>query len=128
VAGIAKARTQGEFSDTEVKSSEERFFLPGRQNPVVFQRSSKALKILVSIRDEAHRFAITYHRNLREKSSLASELDLVFGLGPAKKKALLKRFKDLSEIRDAKVEDICEVKGITEALAERILEQLRQIR
>jgi excinuclease ABC subunit C len=65
LVGIAKARTKGEFSDQEVRSSEERFFLPGRQNPVIFATNSEALRILTGIRDEAHRFAITYHRKLR---------------------------------------------------------------
>jgi excinuclease ABC subunit C len=74
VVGLAKARTDSDFSSSEVRGSEERFFLPGRQNPVIFKTSSEAFRILVSIRDEAHRFAITYHRKLRESTSLESEL------------------------------------------------------
>jgi excinuclease ABC subunit C len=65
VVAMAKARTEKDFTDAEVKSSEERFFLPGRQNPVMFLRNLKALQILVHLRDEAHRFAITFHRQKR---------------------------------------------------------------
>jgi excinuclease ABC subunit C len=65
IVAMAKARTEKSFESSEVKGSEERFFLPGRQNPVMFLRNLKALHILVHLRDEAHRFAITYHRKKR---------------------------------------------------------------
>jgi excinuclease ABC subunit C len=65
VVAMAKARTEKAFDSAEVKSSEERFFLPGRQNPVMFLRNLKALQILIHLRDEAHRFAITFHREKR---------------------------------------------------------------
>lgn len=124
VVGLAKARTDSDFKSSEVRGSEERFFLPGRQNPVVFKTSSEAFRILVSIRDEAHRFAITYHRKLREASSLESELDLVPGLGPVKKKTLLSVFSSVDEIRSADVEKIAELKGFNRASAEVLLEEL----
>lgn len=126
IVGLAKARTQGEFSDVEVKSTEERFFLPGRANPVTFRSNSEALHILVGIRDEAHRFAITYHRKLRESTSLESELDLVIGLGEKRKRELLKKFQGIEEIRSASVEEIAEIKGFNRVLAERILLQLNE--
>ena len=81
VVGMAKARVKGSFEDDEVSGTEERFFLPGRQNPVTFAKNADALNILVSLRDEAHRFAITYHRKLRDQKSLGSELDLVGWIG-----------------------------------------------
>jgi excinuclease ABC subunit C len=65
VVAMAKARTESAFDSSEIKSSEERFFLPGRQNPVLFLRNPKALQILVHLRNEAHRFAITFHRQKR---------------------------------------------------------------
>lgn len=127
IVGLAKARVQGEFSDQEVLSSEERFFLPGRQNPVVFKTNSEAFYILTGIRDEAHRFAITYHRKLREATSLESELDLVVGLGEKRKKDLLRVFPSVEAIRAAEVEEIAAVKGFNRVLAERILLQLAEL-
>lgn len=127
IVGLAKARVQGEFSDQEVLSSEERFFLPGRQNPVVFKPNSEAFFILTGIRDEAHRFAITYHRKLREATSLESELDLVVGLGEKRKKDLLRVFPSVEAIRAAEVEEIAAVKGFNRVLAERILLQLAEL-
>jgi len=126
VVGLAKARVKGEFSDQEVLSSEERFFLPGRQNPIVFAPGSEAFQILVGIRDEAHRFAITYHRKLRESTSLESELDFVVGLGEKRKRALLQKFAGLEEIRSATVDEIAAVKGFNRVLAERVLLQLNE--
>lgn len=124
VVGLAKARVQGEFTDKEVESTQERFFLPGRQNPVIFNRSSEALNILVGIRDEAHRFAITYHRKLREASSLESELDHISGLGEKRKKLLLDKFKTVDQIREADPKEISELSGFNEDLAERVLVEL----
>ncbi len=127
VVGLAKARVKGEFSDSEVKQTEERIFIPGRQNPVIFPRGSEALHILVGIRDEAHRFAITYHRKLRENRGLESELDAVTGLGEKRKKALLKRFESVDQLRLASSGEIAELPGFNLVLAERILLHLNEI-
>lgn len=128
VVGLAKARTDSDFKSTEVRGSEERFFLPGRANPVLFKVGSEAFRILVGIRDEAHRFAITYHRKLRESTSIESELDQlpVTGLGPAKKKALLQKFSSVDAIREAKVEDVASVKGFTVETARALIDALRK--
>lgn len=126
VAGLAKARTERDFQKSEVESTEERFFLPGRQNPVIFKSNSEALHILAGIRDEAHRFAITYHRKLRENTSLESELDYVVGLGEKRKKALLTHFSSIEAIKAADVEEIAKLKGFHRVLAERILLQLNE--
>jgi excinuclease ABC subunit C len=126
VVGLAKARTLGKFDDAEITKSEERVFIPGRQNPVTFGASSAALQILVGIRDEAHRFAITYHRKLRENRSLESELDAVTGLGEKRKKYLLKRFANLDELKFASSQEIAELPGFNIVLAERILLQLNE--
>jgi excinuclease ABC subunit C len=74
VVGLAKARTESDFKSSEVKSSQERIFIPGRKNPIPLLPHMGAYKLLVHIRDEAHRFAIMYHRNLRSKRSLGSDL------------------------------------------------------
>lgn len=124
VVGLAKARVKGDFTDQEINQTEERFYLPGRQNPVMFRNNSEAHHILVGIRDEAHRFAITYHRKLRESSSLESELDYVVGLGEKRKQALLKRFESVDDIRIATVEEIAALPTFNRVLAERILLQL----
>jgi excinuclease ABC subunit C len=126
VVGLAKARTLGDFTDAEITGSEERFFLPGRQNPVIFRPNTEAHHILVGIRDEAHRFAITYHRKLREATSIESELDLVIGLGEKRKKELLKAFSDVQAIKAADAEEIAKIKGFNRVLAERILLQLNE--
>ncbi|KYG60860.1 excinuclease ABC subunit C [Bdellovibrio bacteriovorus] len=126
VVGLAKARTESDFQKQEVESTEERFFLPNRSNPVIFKHNAEALHILTGIRDEAHRFAITYHRKLRESSSLESELDYVVGLGEKRKKVLLTRFNSIDEIKGAVPEEIATLKGFNRVLAERILLQLNE--
>lgn len=126
VVGLAKARTESDFQKAEVESTDERFFLPGRQNPVIFKNNSEAQHILVGIRDEAHRFAITYHRKLREGTSLESELDYVVGLGEKRKKTLLTQFNSIDEIRMAEPSEIAKLKGFNRVLAERIILQLNE--
>lgn len=126
VVGLAKARTQSNFQQQEVAATEERFFLPGRQNPVIFKNNAEALHILAGIRDEAHRFAITYHRKLREATSLESELDMIVGLGEKRKKTLLTAFSSIEAIKEADPEEIAELKGFNRVLAERILLQLNE--
>lgn len=126
VVGLAKARTQSDFQGPEVKATEERFFLPGRSNPVIFKNNTEAYHILVGIRDEAHRFAINYHRKLRDSQSMESELDLVVGLGEKRKRELLEKFGSVEDIRTVMPEEIALLKGFNRVLAERILLQLNE--
>jgi excinuclease ABC subunit C len=125
VAGLAKARTLSEFEDKEIDSSQERFYLPGRVNPVTFHTNSEAYRILVSLRDEAHRFAITFHRKLRENSSLHSVLDDIKGLGETRKKKLLEKFENIEVLRRSTIDDIAEISGFNRELAASILDQLK---
>ncbi|MHB8830075.1 MAG: helix-hairpin-helix domain-containing protein, partial [Syntrophales bacterium] len=104
--------------------SEDRVFLPGRKDPVYLSRWPAAFFLLQRIRDEAHRFAITYHRKLRQKGELQSLLDKIPGIGPARKKALLVHFGDLGKIRQASVEDLMRVEGIGGDAARKILAAL----
>ncbi|RBQ19037.1 excinuclease ABC subunit C [Spongiactinospora rosea] len=97
----------------------------GDDQPVILPRTSEGLYLLQRVRDEAHRFAITYHRSKRAKGVKESELDGVPGLGPARRQALLRHFGSVKRLRDATVEDICEVPGIGPALAEVIMSSLR---
>jgi excinuclease ABC subunit C len=121
VVGLAKARTESDFQNADVKSSEERFFLPGRANPVIFKPNSDAHHILTGIRDEAHRFAIQFHRKLREGQSLESQLDEITGLGEKRKKILLETFGSVDGISQASAEEIAVLKTFNRVLADRIL-------
>jgi excinuclease ABC subunit C len=96
----------------------EEVYLPDRSEPVVIPRGHESLYLLQRIRDEAHRFAITYHRNLRGKSMIDSILDEVDGIGPARKKALIRRFGSLKRIRAATKAELGEV------LPDRVVETL----
>ncbi len=87
---------------------------------------SAAFRLITLVQDEAHRFAISYHKKLREKKSFASELDGIRGVGPAKKKALLSHFKSVSKIRAASVEELAAVKGIDTGCAQNIYAYFRQ--
>jgi excinuclease ABC subunit C len=102
----------------------ERVFLPGRPDSLPLDPASPATHLLQRIRDEAHRFAITYHRKLRGRELVLSVLDEVHGIGAARKKALLKKFGSLDAIRQSSVEDLTAVPGITRKLAEAVLQAL----
>jgi excinuclease ABC subunit C len=95
----------------------EEVWLPGEEYPVILPRSSEGLYLLQRVRDEAHRFAIAYHRQKRSKAATASVLDDVPGLGPARRTALLKHFGSVRKLRAASVEEIAAVPGIGPKLA-----------
>ncbi|MHB8085136.1 MAG: excinuclease ABC subunit UvrC [Dehalococcoidia bacterium] len=107
-----------------IAKENEDIFQPGRSEPVPFDKSSEELHLLQRVRDEAHRFAVTYHRQLRSKKSRESQLDSVAGIGPARKKALIKKFGSVRNIKGAAIEELVTVDGINEALARTILESL----
>ncbi len=124
VIGLAKMRTERDPFADEVTHSAERVFLPGRKNPIVLKPNSTALFLLQRVRDEAHRFAISYHRQLRAQERLSSPLDAIPGIGPARRKALLRHFGSLKRVREATIEEITQVPGITPAAATAIHQQL----
>jgi len=124
VCGLAKLRVERDARAAEIKHSEERVFLPGRKNPVVLKRNSNALFLLQRVRDEAHRFAITYHRALRKQERLRSVLDSIPGIGAERRRRLLKHFGSVKRVRAAGVEEIAAVPGISTAVAARIREAL----
>ena len=105
--------------------SEELVILPDQAEPLALPRNSQGLFMMQRIRDEAHRFAITAHRNQRSKNSLRSVLDEIPGIGPARKKALLTEFGSVEVLRQASVEDIIKLSGINRSLAEQILRSLQ---
>jgi excinuclease ABC subunit C len=102
----------------------EEVYFPERPDPLLIPRGSEALFVLQHLRDEAHRFAVTYHRQKRERRALASPLDDVPGVGPSRKKALLKRFGSLARLARAEVEDIASTPGIGPELARAVHERL----
>ena len=103
----------------------EEIWLPGDDYPVILPRTSEALFLVQRLRDEAHRFAIAYHRSKRGRAMQASALDGIPGLGPARRRALLDRFVTVSAIRAASEEELVEVEGIGPALAAHIVAALR---
>ena len=102
----------------------EEIFLPGRSLPVVLSRSSPGLKLLQRLRDESHRFAIAYFQKVHKKRTFTSALDEVEGIGPRRKKALIKQFGTVQAIRQASIEDLAAVEGITRKVAQKIKESL----
>jgi len=110
IIGLAKAR--------------EEIFTPAESEPVVLPRDSEALHLLQRLRDEAHRFAIVYHKAVRRSQSLSSILEEIPGIGPRRRRALLKRFTSLDAIRKASLEELSSVEGMNENMARRVLEDL----
>ncbi|AXT84852.1 excinuclease ABC subunit C [Aeromicrobium sp. A1-2] len=102
----------------------EEVWLPEDEDPVILPRTSEGLYLLQRLRDEAHRFAITHHRGRRSKSMIESVLDPVQGLGPTRRKALLKSFGSVKKLRAATAEEIASVPGIGAATAQSIVEAL----
>jgi excinuclease ABC subunit C len=100
---------------------EEELFVPWAEQPVVLPTGSASLYLVKRVRDEAHRFAIEYHRNLRGKAMTASVLDDISGLGPKRKKVLLKTFGSLKKLREATADEIAATPGIPRDLAEEIV-------
>ncbi len=102
----------------------EEVWVPDEDHPLILPRASEALYLLQRVRDEAHRFAITFHRQKRSKSMTSSELLGIAGLGPARRKALLARFGSLRKLRAASAEEIAQVPGVGPELAQRVVEAL----
>jgi len=102
----------------------EEVWLPGEDEPVILPRTSEGLYLLQRVRDEAHRFAIAYHRSTRSKAMTASELDGVAGLGETRRKAVLRHFGSLKRLRAAGVEEVMEVPGIGRRTAEAVVAAL----
>jgi excinuclease ABC subunit C len=102
----------------------EELYVVDLAEPIVLPRTSQALYLVQRIRDEAHRFAITYHRKVRDKAGMESVLDSIPGIGPKRKKALLRKFGSLQGIREAPLDEIAATPGFTRALARRVLESI----
>jgi excinuclease ABC subunit C len=120
LVSLAKSRTLRDAESPTVEKSAERVFLPGRKNPVVLRQNSAPLLLLAAIRDEAHRFAIEYHRTVRGKEGIASGIEQIPGIGPKRAKALLRHFGSLQGLKEASMEEIAEVRGMNRTAAEQV--------
>ncbi|MGH2777299.1 MAG: excinuclease ABC subunit UvrC [Actinomycetota bacterium] len=113
-----------EVSVASLAKRMEEVFVPGRADPIVIPRGSESLYLLQHIRDEAHRFAVTYHRKRRGQRMTQSALDNIAGLGDVRRKRLLRHFGSVKRIRAASLEDLYEVKGVPKTVAEAVYEAL----
>jgi excinuclease ABC subunit C len=117
---LEQAGLYGKFPVIGLAKQEEEIFFPGKSESLMLPRHSQALYLIQRIRDEAHRYGITAHRNKRTKLGMASILDAIPGIGPTRRKALLKYFGSVDKIRQASVEELAAVKGMNEAAAANI--------
>jgi excinuclease ABC subunit C len=123
IVALAKARAERVVRGKPRPRSEERLVLAPESEPIVLERHSALRLLLERLRDEAHRFALAYHR--KERGRLRSRLDSIAGVGPVKRKALLARFGSVQGVRQASEEELAGVAGISPALARAILAALR---
>jgi excinuclease ABC subunit C len=122
--GIDGPLTVGVAKGADRRVGQERLFLAGQDTPLILGPESSALRLIQRVRDEAHRFAIAGHRKARARSRLESLLEEIPGLGPARRRELLKAFGGLQGVRQASVEDLAKVHGISRALAGLIFERM----
>lgn len=122
--GLPDVQLLGIAKGEERKPGLEQLFFPEREEPLRVKSDNPGLHLLQSIRDEAHRFAITGHRARRGKARLHSSLEDIAGIGAKRRKSLLTRFGGLAGVRNASIEDLAQVEGISQALAEKIYEEL----
>lgn len=120
--GLAKARAERKVKGKRKEASQERLFLPGQDAPIELGKHTAVRHLFERIRDEAHRFAITYHR--KERGKIKSQLDSIPGVGDAKRKALLRRFGSVAGVKEASIEELAAVPGIGGKLALVIRESL----
>jgi excinuclease ABC subunit C len=122
--GIEGLPAVGVAKGADRRAGQERLFLAGQEAPLILGPDSAALRLVQRVRDEAHRFAIAGHRKARARVRLESFLEEIPGLGPAKRRELLKSFGGLQGVRQASVEDLARVRGISRPLAELIFEKM----
>jgi excinuclease ABC subunit C len=123
-AGVAPAVTAGVAKGADRRPGQERLFLAGQEAPLILVAGSPALRLIQRVRDEAHRFAISGHRKARDLARRESFLEEIPGLGPVRRRELLKAFGGLQGLKQASVEDLARVQGISRNLAERIYERM----
>jgi excinuclease ABC subunit C len=102
----------------------EEIYTSGNSNPIILPKNSPGLQLLQRVRDEAHRFAVSYHHNLHKKKTFASALDAVPGIGPGRKRILLKHFGSVGAIKEASIDELSSIKGMNSSLAQKVKEYL----
>jgi excinuclease ABC subunit C len=124
----ARAATQemgaGSIPIASLAKENEEIFIPQKTKPIILPRSSPGLQLLQRLRDEAHRFALGYHQRIRKREAFASALDTIPGIGPKRKRALLRQFGSVKAIKEASLEELAAARGMTESLAKKIKEYL----
>jgi excinuclease ABC subunit C len=127
LAVIRELSLEGQFEIIAIAKKDEKkgeprdkIFKPRRTNPVGFGKDADLLLFLQRIRDEAHRFAITFHRKRRAKTTLQSELDVIPGIGKKRKAILLKHFRSVKKVREADIDQLKALPGITRSAAEAV--------
>ena len=123
VAVLKELNLFGRIPVASLAKRNEEIFLPGKSEPVILPRNSESLYLLQRIRDESHRFAITYHRQLRKKDMKNSVLDGVSGLGPSRRARLIKEFGSINKIRQATLEDLLKLTWLPEEVAKSIYQK-----
>ena len=108
-------------------SSLEEIYIPGATEPIILPRSSQGLYMVQRIRDEAHRFSITYHRKLRSDRTFKSVLDEIPGIGPKRKQALMKHFGSVRAISAASIDELAALDGMTHDAAEKVKEYIGRL-
>ena len=124
-----KILRESKFKDMQIISLAKRIeevYVPGNSDPIVLPRNSSALRLLVHIRDEAHRTAVGYHRKVRSNRTLTSELDEIKGIGKNMKFMLLKEFGSVENIRNASITELCNIKGVGRKTAQNIIDILNK--
>jgi len=114
----------GSVPTASLAKENEEVFIPQKTEPVILPRSSPGLQLLQRLRDEAHRFALGYYQKIRKRETFTSALDAIPGIGPKRKRALLKRFGSVQGIRQASEGELAATKGMTQSLAKRVKENL----
>ena len=114
----------GSVPTASLAKENEEIFIPQKKEPIILPKSSPGLQLLQRLRDEAHRFALGYHQRIRKREAFASVLDTIPGIGPKRKRALLRQFGSVKAIREAPIEELATAKGMTQSLAKKIKEYL----
>jgi len=114
----------GSVPTARLAKENEEIFIPQKSKPIILPRSSKGLQLLQRLRDEAHRFALGYHRKIRKRETFASVLDAIPGIGSKRKRALLKQFGSVRAIQEASVDELATTRGMTKSLAKKVKEHL----
>jgi excinuclease ABC subunit C len=128
IVGLAKERTASDMTKSILVKSQERLFVPGWDLPVLLEPTDELTHLVARIRDEVHRYVITFHRGTRGKRVFQSILDEIPGVGPERKRRLLKEFGSVKGVAAASVEDIARVGRMSARLAEKVHELCSQTR